>query len=103
SWRGADIKNILDFEHDYPNPKTIRLEQNYRSTKNILASAGAVAEHNKARKGRVLWTDAEAGGPIGLYAGYDAENEALFIADTTEKFLASNPGDHVATLYRTNA
>ncbi len=103
SWRGADIKNILDFEHDYPNAKTIRLEQNYRSTKNILAAAGAVVENNKARKGKVLWTDADAGDLIGVYAGYDSENEALFIADATEKFLAVNPGDHVAILYRTNS
>jgi DNA helicase-2/ATP-dependent DNA helicase PcrA len=103
SWRGADIRNILDFEHDYPNAKVIRLEQNYRSTKNILAAAGAVVENNKARKGKVLWTEAEGGDPIGLYAGYDAENEALFIADATEKYLASNPDDHVAILYRTNS
>jgi DNA helicase-2/ATP-dependent DNA helicase PcrA len=103
SWRGADIKNILDFEHDFPNAKTIRLEQNYRSTKNILAAAGAVVENNKARKGKKLWTDADAGDLIGLYGGYDSENEALFIADATEKFLASNPDDHVAILYRTNS
>ncbi len=102
SWRGADIRNILDFERDFPNARTIRLEQNYRSTKNILAAAGAVVENNKARKGKKLWTDAATGAPLGLYAGFDAENEALFIADTTEKHLASNPGDHVAVLYRTN-
>ncbi len=103
SWRGADIKNILDFEKDYPNAKTIRLEQNYRSTKNILAAAGAVVENNKARKGKKLWTEADAGEMLGLYGGYDSENEALFIADTTEKYLASNAGDHVAILYRTNS
>ena len=102
SWRGADIRNILDFERDFPNARTIRLEQNYRSTKNILAAAGAVVENNKARKGKKLWTDAATGAPLGLYAGFDAENEALFIADTIEKHLASNPGDHVAVLYRTN-
>ncbi len=103
SWRGADIRNILDFERDFPKAKTIRLEQNYRSTKNILAAAGAVVENNKARKGKKLWTDAGEGLPLGLYAGYDAENEALFIADTIEKHLASNPSDHVAVLYRTNS
>jgi DNA helicase-2/ATP-dependent DNA helicase PcrA len=103
SWRGADIKNILDFEHDYPNAKAIRLEQNYRSTKNILAAAGAVVENNKARKGKKLWTEADAGDLIGLYGGYDSENEALFIADATEKFLAGSPNDHVAVLYRTNS
>src|SRR5262249_44839075 len=68
SWRGADIRNILDFERDFPNAKTIRLEQNYRSTKNILAAAGAVVENNKARKGKKLWTDASDGSKIGLYA-----------------------------------
>jgi DNA helicase-2/ATP-dependent DNA helicase PcrA len=103
SWRGADIKNILDFEHDFPKAKVIRLEQNYRSTKNILAAAGAVVENNKARKGKKLWTESDAGDLIGLYAGFDAENEALFIADATEKYLAGNPNDHVAILYRTNS
>src|SRR5436305_6651824 len=103
SWRGADIKNILDFEHDYPKAKTIRLEQNYRSTKNILTAAGAVVENNKARKGKKLWTEADAGVPLGLYAGFDAESEALFIAGTIETHLPSNPGDHVAVLYRTNS
>ncbi len=103
SWRGADIRNILDFERDFPKARTIRLEQNYRSTKNILAAAGAVVENNKARKGKKLWTEAEAGTLIGLYAGFDAENEALFIADTIEKHLGSNPTDHIAVLYRTNS
>lgn len=103
SWRGADIKNILDFERDFPKAKTIRLEQNYRSTKNILAAAGAVVENNKARKGKKLWTESPSGELIGLYAGFDSENEALFIADQTEKYLASNHGDHVAILYRTNS
>ena len=102
SWRGADLRNILDFERDFPNAKTIRLEQNYRSTQNILAAAGAVVENNKARKGKKLWTESDAGAKIGLYAGYDAENEALFIADTLDKHLNSNPSDHVAVLYRTN-
>jgi DNA helicase II / ATP-dependent DNA helicase PcrA len=102
SWRGADIRNILDFERDFPNAHTIRLEQNYRSTKNILEAAGAVVENNKARKGKKLWTDSDAGAPLGLYAGFDAENEALFVADAIEKHLVSNPGDHVAILYRTN-
>jgi len=102
SWRGADIRNILDFERDFPKAKTIRLEQNYRSTKNILAAAGAVIENNKARKGKKLWTEAAAGPKLGLFAGFDAENEALFVADSIEKHLASNPNDHVAVLYRTN-
>src|ERR1017187_5625342 len=103
SWRGADLRNILDFERDFPNARTIRLEQNYRSTKTILAAAGAVVENNKARKGKKLWTEGAEGEHVGLYAAFDAENEALFIADTTEKHLAGNPGDRVAILYRTHA
>ncbi len=103
SWRGADIRNILDFERDYPRAKTIRLEQNYRSTKNILAAAGAVVENNLARKGKKLWTESAAGDLLGIYAGYDAENEALFIADTIEKYLGANPREHAAVLYRTNS
>jgi DNA helicase-2/ATP-dependent DNA helicase PcrA len=102
SWRGADIRNILDFERDFGKAKTIRLEQNYRSTKNILGAAGAVVENNKERKGKKLWTEAAAGEKLGLYAAYDAENEALFIADTIEKHLVAHPADHVAVLYRTN-
>jgi DNA helicase II / ATP-dependent DNA helicase PcrA len=102
SWRGADIRNILDFERDFGKAKTIRLEQNYRSTKNILGAAGAVVENNKERKGKKLWTESAAGDKLGLYAGFDAENEALFIADTIEKHLVANPADHVAVLYRTN-
>ncbi|MSV30646.1 MAG: ATP-dependent DNA helicase Rep [Bryobacterales bacterium] len=102
SWRGADIKNILDFEHDYPNACVIRLEQNYRSTKNILAAAGAVVANNLERKGKTLWTEAVAGDQIGLYTAYDGENEALFIADTIEKCMARNPRERVAVLYRTN-
>ena len=103
SWRGADIRNILDFERDFPDACVIRLEQNYRSTKNILAAAGAVVENNKARKGKKLWTEAAPGDRIGLYAAFDSENEALFIADAIEKHLVAHPGDHVAVLYRTNS
>ena len=103
SWRGADIKNILDFEHDFPKARAIRLEQNYRSTKNILAAAGAVVAKNKARKGKTLWTEADHGEPLGLYAGWDAENEGMFIAKTIERLLAVSPDDRVAVLYRTNS
>ena len=102
SWRGANIKNILDFEKDYPNTRTIRLERNYRSTKNILEAASALVANNKERKGKWLWTDAGEGERLGLYTGYDGENEALFIADTIERLLAENPQDRVAVLYRTN-
>lgn len=101
-WRGADIRNILDFERDYPNAVVIRLEQNYRSTKNILEAASAVVANNKERKGKWLWTDSREGAKIGFYEAPDGENEALYIADTIEKILAKNPTERVAVLYRTN-
>src|SRR5207302_7098251 len=90
------------FERDFPKAHVIRLEQNYRSTKNILGAAGAVVENNKARKGKKLWTDSGAGDLLGLYAAFDAENEALFIADSIDKQLASHPNDHIAVLYLNN-
>jgi DNA helicase-2/ATP-dependent DNA helicase PcrA len=101
-WRGADIRNILDFEKDYPNAVVIRLEQNYRSTKNILEAASALVANNKERKGKWLWTDSKDGSKIGLYEAPDGENEALFIADTIEKILSRSPRERVAVLYRTN-
>ncbi len=101
-WRGADIRNILDFERDYPNAVVIRLEQNYRSTKNILESASAVVANNKERKGKWLWTEAGEGEKIGLYEAWDGENEALFIADTIQTLLGRQPEARVAVLYRTN-
>ncbi len=103
SWRGADIRNILDFEKDYPGAKTIRLEQNYRSTKNILEAASAVVANNLERKGKWLWTDADEGDMLSIYSAYDAENEALFIADTIEKIIRQHPERRVAVLYRTNS
>ncbi len=101
-WRGADIRNILDFERDYPNAAVIRLEQNYRSTKNILEAASAVVANNKERKGKWLWTEAGTGDRIGIYEAADAENEALFIADNIDKLMRDFPGQRVAVLYRTN-
>jgi len=102
-WRGADIRNILDFERDYPGAVTIRLEQNYRSTKNILEAASSLVACNTMRKGKWLWTEAGPGERLGVYEATDAENEALFIADTIEQILSRNPGERVAVLYRTNA
>ncbi len=101
-WRGADIRNILDFERDYPDAVVIRLEQNYRSTKNILEAASAVVANNKERKGKWLWTNSDSGARLGYYEAPDGENEALFIADTIEKILAKSPKERVAVLYRTN-
>jgi DNA helicase-2/ATP-dependent DNA helicase PcrA len=102
-WRGADIRNILDFERDFPGATVIRLEQNYRSTKNILEAASALVANNKERKGKWLWTNSGQGAKIGLYEAPDGENEALFIADTIEKLLSARPDEHVAVLYRTNS
>jgi DNA helicase-2/ATP-dependent DNA helicase PcrA len=112
SWRGADIRNILEFEKDFPNAKIIRLEQNYRSTQVILEAAGAVVANNLRRKGKKLWTDRQGGSPIGFYEAPDGENEALFIADRIQAFLrqasaadvdGSGDAAHCAVLYRTNS
>jgi DNA helicase-2/ATP-dependent DNA helicase PcrA len=102
-WRGANIRNILDFERDFPGATIIRLEQNYRSTKNILEAANGVVAHNTERIGKSLWTDSTSGDKITLYEAPDSENEALYIADTIENRLARNPQERVAVLYRTNA
>jgi DNA helicase-2/ATP-dependent DNA helicase PcrA len=102
-WRGANIRNILDFERDFPGATIIRLEQNYRSTQTILEAASAVVAHNTERIGKTLWTDSGAGEKITLYEAPDSENEALWIADTVENRLARNPQERVAVLYRTNS
>jgi DNA helicase-2/ATP-dependent DNA helicase PcrA len=107
SWRGADIRNILEFEQDFPHAKIVRLEQNYRSTQVILEAAGAVVANNVRRKGKKLWTDRQGGSLIGYYEAPDGENEALFIADRIQKFLRESADDpdsaHCAVLYRTNS
>ncbi len=108
SWRGADIRNILEFEKDFPNARIIRLEQNYRSTQTILEAAGAVVQNNLRRKGKKLWTDRQGGSLIGYYEAPDGENEALFIADRIQTFLNSSEtqdraAGHCAVLYRTNS
>lgn len=102
-WRGANIRNILDFERDFPGAVTIRLEQNYRSTGNVLSAAGAVVANNTERIGKTLWTEAPAGDKITLYEAPDAENEALWIADMIQARLGTDPRAHVAVLYRTNS
>ena len=103
SWRGADIRNILDFEKDFPRATTIRLEQNYRSTKNILEASSAVIANNTERKGKWLWTDSDEGDQVTVYIADDDANEALFIADTIEKMLKQHRDWKVAVLYRTNS
>ena len=115
SWRGADIRNILEFEKDFPNARIVRLEQNYRSTQIILEAAGAVVANNIRRKGKKLWTERQGGSLIGYYEAPDGENEALFIADKIQAFLRQQENssetqdrgaaatDYCAVLYRTNA
>jgi DNA helicase-2/ATP-dependent DNA helicase PcrA len=107
SWRGADIRNILEYEQDFPEAKIIRLEQNYRSTQNILEGASAVVRNNVKRKGKNLWTDRQGGSKIGYYEAPDGENEALFAADYISKYLGKRADEgetaRAAVLYRTNS
>ena len=108
SWRGADIRNILEFEKDFPGAKTVRLEQNYRSTQNILEAASALVARNAQRKGKRLWTSRQGGALIGYYEAPDGENEALFVADSIQKYLRKageegGEGGKCAVLYRTNS
>ncbi len=107
SWRGADIRNILEFEKDFPEAKIVRLEQNYRSTQNILQAASAVVSNNVRRKGKNLWTSRQGGTKIGYYEAPDGENEALFAADAVARYMreATDRGDdaRAAVLYRTNS
>ena len=104
-WRGADIRNILDFEKDFPDTKIIKLEQNYRSTKNILTVANSIIKNNNERKNKKLWTDNTNGSPVILSKRFDEKDEANFAADTIEKLV--NEGKYklsdFAILYRTNA
>ena len=104
-FRGADIRNILDFESDYPEARIVRLEQNYRSTGRILAVANAVIENNPGRKGKNLWTDAGEGDPIELAECADDRAEARHVVSTVSAFCARkgmSPRE-AAVLYRTNA
>jgi DNA helicase-2/ATP-dependent DNA helicase PcrA len=107
SWRGADIRNILEFEQDFPEAKIIRLEQNYRSTQNILEAASAVVGNNVRRKGKNLWTARQGGTMIGYYEAPDGENEALFAADSIVRYLRESTeraeDARAAVLYRTNS
>ena len=103
-WRGADIRNILDFEDDYPGTKVVRLEQNYRSTQSILALAAGVIAHNVQRKDKTLWTENPAGDPARLYRAWDEHEEASFVAQAILGLRGEGvPWDGVAVFYRTNA
>src|SRR2546423_1344562 len=102
-WRGADITNILNFEQHYPEARVIKLEQNYRSTQNILDAADAVIKLNAARKEKRLWTSSPSGSPIRYYQAMDAESEARFAAAKIEEHRRADPTTRAAVLYRTNA
>lgn len=103
SWRGADIKNILAFEKDYPDARVILLEENYRSSKTILDAANAIIEKNKIRRKKTLFTSKDFGDKIGIFQGFDEVAEAEFIATKSEELLkkGADPSE-IAILYRAN-
>ncbi|TNE76829.1 MAG: DNA helicase II, partial [Gammaproteobacteria bacterium] len=103
-WRGARVENILNFSRDYPDTQTVRLEQNYRSSKNILEAANAVIARNVDRLGKNLWTEDTEGEPIALYAAFNEHDEARFIAERLQDWTAQgNLREEAAVLYRSNA
>ncbi len=104
SWRGADIRNILDFERDYPDATVVKLEQNYRSTQTILNAANAVVANNASRKAKRLWTDGEEGEGIRVFTAADEYGEARFVVSEIERLLdAGARPTEIAVFYRTNA
>ncbi|MDR1701639.1 MAG: DNA helicase PcrA [Sporomusaceae bacterium] len=105
AWRGADIRNILDFEKDYPDAKIIKLEQNYRSTQTILDAANAIIENNRARREKNLWTQNGTGDLIQCYQAVNEQDEANYITDTIFKLnkIYNTLYGQIAVLYRTNA
>ncbi len=103
-WRGADIRNILDFEKDFPETTVIKLEQNYRSTANILDAANQVIVHNAGRKDKRLWTEAEAGEPVSIYCADNERGEAGWVVSRIKLFHQQGiPYSRMAVLYRVNA
>ena len=104
-WRGANIRNILDFEKDFPDAKVIKLEQNYRSTKNILSAANCVIKNNKSRKDKTLWTENSSGSVIHIFRAENDIEEAVFVAETIDKNALNGKASYndFAVLYRTNA
>jgi DNA helicase-2/ATP-dependent DNA helicase PcrA len=102
-WRGADLRNILDFEDDFPEAVVVRLERNYRSTQVILDAASAVIARNRNRKKKALWTDRTGGAKIVSFRGTDELEEAEFIARVGRSTLAEDVSQTMAVLYRTNA
>jgi len=103
-WRGAKIENIHQFSNDFADVKTIRLEQNYRSTQTILDAANGLIKRNTDRLGKNLWCDGPLGEPIKIYSGYNDLDEARFIVERTQQWLeGGGNADEVAVLYRSNA
>ncbi len=102
-WRGADLRNIMDFETDFPEASIVRLERNYRSTQVILDAASAVIGNNRNRKDKTLWTDRKGGAKIVYFRGADDLEEADFITRVARQALSDNIDDTMAVLYRTNA
>lgn len=101
-FRGADIQNILKFEKDFPGARIIKLEQNYRSSQNILRVAGAVVENNTERKGKTLWTENDSGDIVTCHWESSAREEASWVAAQIITILRESPGYHIAVLYRAN-
>ncbi len=103
-WRGADIRNILEFEKDFKDAKVVKLEQNYRSTANILAAAHSVIEKNKGRKAKKLWTSRDKGSKIAYYRADDERDEARYVAQEIDRMKTTDRRySDFAILYRTNA
>lgn len=102
-WRGADIRNILDFEKDFPDAVVIKLEQNYRSTANILDAANQVIAHNVGRKEKLLWTEDEAGEKIRFFNAGDEREEASWVCERIRQRHREIPYSGFAVLYRTHA
>jgi DNA helicase-2/ATP-dependent DNA helicase PcrA len=102
-WRGADLRNILDFERDFPDATVVSLEQNYRSTQTILDAASAVINQNRNRKPKRLWTQRKGGTKIVYYRGADELDEAAFVTRVSRSAIADDIQNIVAVLYRTNA
>ncbi|MDQ7840173.1 MAG: UvrD-helicase domain-containing protein [bacterium] len=103
-WRGADVRNILEFERDYPDAKVVALTQNYRSTKTILAAAHAVIRHNPHRHAKELWTGNQEGLPVQVFDALDGSDEARFVSDQVRTLVADGVRlREIAVLYRTNA
>ena len=103
-WRGARVENIQSFMRDYKNTQLFRLEQNYRSTNTILSVANSLIDNNPGRMGKKLWTDGSSGEPVYLYAAFNEQDEARFVADRVQQWVESGMGrrDEIAILYRSN-